>query len=169
MNLPRTERLLLRRFVLEDAEFVVRLLNEPSFLKYIGDRGVRSLEEAHEYLRSGPLASYEKHGFGLYLVQLREQHTAIGMCGLLQRDTLPDVDLGFAFLPEYWRFGYALESAKATLDYARQELGLKRVVAVVSAENERSIRLLEKLGLVDQGQLQLAADDVVQLFAPPTL
>ena len=142
-----TARLALRRLDFEDAPFLVELLNQPSFLANIGDRGVRNVEDAHRYLREGPMAMYEKHGFGLWHVARRLDGVAMGMCGLLRRDTLPDVDLGYAFLPEHWGQGYAFEAAAATLRVAATKFGLARVIGVVSEGNTASIRVLEKLGM----------------------
>jgi RimJ/RimL family protein N-acetyltransferase len=142
-----TSRLVLRRLGLEDAAFVVQLLNEPSFLENIGDRGVRNEQDAHRYLREGPLAMYAKHGFGLWHISLKSDGTAIGMCGLLRRDTLPEVDIGYAYFPEHWGRGYALEAAEATLRHAAEKFGLTRVIAVVSQGNAGSIRVLEKIGM----------------------
>jgi RimJ/RimL family protein N-acetyltransferase len=142
-----TARLTLRRLEFDDAAFIVRLLNEPSFIENIGDRGVRSIDDAHRYLRDGPIAMYEKHGFGLWHVARNSDRAAVGMCGLLKRENLPDVDLGYAFLPEYWGSGFAFEAAEATMCHAAQKFGLKRVIAVVSQHNDASIRLLKKLGM----------------------
>ena len=142
-----TQRLVLRRLEFPDAPFVVELLNQPSFIKNIGDRGVRSIADAHEYLRAGPMAMYERFGLGLLHVARKSDGAAVGMCGLLQRDILPDVDLGYAFLPAYWGGGLAFEAAQATLRYGVQKLGLKRVIGVVSEGNDASIRVLEKLGM----------------------
>lgn len=141
-----TARLSIRRMTPEDAAFILDVLNEPSFIQNIGDRGVRTVPEAERYLEQGPLASYEKHGFGLFLVELREDQTPIGICGLLKRPELDDVDLGFSLLPKYWSCGYALEAARAVMDYARDVLNLKRVVAITALPNEASARLLGKLG-----------------------
>ena len=105
-----TDRLVLRRLTVEDAPFILRLLNEPSFIQHIGDRGVRNVADAQQYILSGPIASYERHGFGLFLVELRETRAPIGICGLLKRDALDDVDVGFAFVPESWSKGYAYEA-----------------------------------------------------------
>jgi ribosomal-protein-alanine N-acetyltransferase len=148
-TLPELEtgRLTLRRLDFDDAPFLVELLNQPSFLANIGDRGVRTVEDAPRYLREGPMAMYEKHGFGLWHVSRRSDGAAIGMCGLLKRDILPDVDVGYAFLPQFWGKGYAFEAADATLRHAAKKFGLKRVVAVVSEGNEPSIRVIEKLGM----------------------
>jgi len=142
-----TARLSVRRLVADDAPFIVALLNEPSFLENIGDRGVRGLEDARRYLRDGPLSMYEQYGFGLWHVSRRDDGSAIGMCGLLRRDTLPDVDLGYAFFPAFWGQGYALEAAAATLQHGARHHGLRRVLAVVSPGNSGSIRVLEKLGM----------------------
>jgi [ribosomal protein S5]-alanine N-acetyltransferase len=142
-----TARLTLRRLSFEDAPFLVGLLNQPSFLANIGDRGVRNVDDAHRYLREGPMAMYEKFGFGLWHVARRADGAAVGMCGLLRRDNLPDVDVGYAFLPEYWGQGYAFEAAQATLQHAAGKFGLARVIGVVSEGNNASIRVLEKLGM----------------------
>jgi RimJ/RimL family protein N-acetyltransferase len=142
-----TARLKVRRLDFDDAPFLVGLLNQPSFLANIGDRGVRNVDDALRYLREGPLASYERHGFGLWHVSRRADDTAMGMCGLLKRDILPDVDLGYAFLPQFWGHGYAFEAAEATLRQAGEKFGLSRVIGVVSAGNAASIRVLEKLGM----------------------
>ena len=165
MTVLETERLILRRLSADDAEFILALLNEPSFLRYIGDKGVRNIADAVRYLQTGPLLSYERFGFGLYLVELRETKVPIGMCGLLKRDSLPDVDVGFAFLPDYWSQGYALESASAVLAYGRKVLGLERIVAITSLDNDASIRLLEKLGLKFERLIKLSEDQSeVRLF-----
>jgi RimJ/RimL family protein N-acetyltransferase len=141
-----TPRLTLRRLQFDDAPFLVRLLNEPSFLENIGDRGVRSIEDAHRYLREGPMAMYDKYGFGLWHTA-RKDGTPVGMCGLLKRDNLPDVDVGYAFFPEFWGSGFAYEAAAATLRHGARKFGLTRVVGVVSEGNAGSIRVLEKLGM----------------------
>jgi len=166
----RTERLVLRWLSIEDAEFIYELVNDPDWLRYIGDRGVRTLDDARSYLLYGPIAMYAEHGFGLYRVELRESGTPIGMCGLLKRETLEDVDVGFAFLPQFRSRGYAYEAAAATLAYGRQALGLTRIVAIVSPENHISMRLLRKLGLEFERQLQLAPGAAeVCLFSPAPL
>ncbi len=146
MPAHETGRLTLRRFTMADAAFVVELLNEASFLRYIGDKGVRTEADARRYLETGPLASYARHGFGLLQVGLKESGEPVGMCGLLKRDWLEDVDVGFALLPRFWRKGYAFEAASAVLGHARDGLGLRRVVAITSPDNAASIGLLDKLG-----------------------
>jgi ribosomal-protein-alanine N-acetyltransferase len=151
-----TARLRLRDLAAADAPFILTLLNEPSFIENIGDRGVRTLEDARVYIENGPVASYVRFGFGLYLVELNESEQPIGICGILKRDALRDPDLGFAFLPAYWRQGYALESAAAVRHYARAELGLGRLLAIANPANAGSIRLLEKLGFRFERMTRLA-------------
>jgi len=142
-----TPRLRLCEFTEEDAAFVLRLLNEPSFIEFVGDRGVRSLDDARRYLREGPMASYRAHGHGLLRVSLKMDDTPIGMCGLVKRDTLPEPDIGFALLPEYWDRGYVTEAAQAAMKHSEQILGLQTILGITSPHNERSIAVLNKLGL----------------------
>lgn len=141
-----TARLLLRRLSRADAPFMLDLLNDADFVRYIGDKGARTPEDAERYIEAGAAASYQRHGFGLYRVDLRNHRSPIGICGLIKRDTLEDVDVGFAFLPAHRAQGYALESVRAVLDHARDHCGLSRLVAIVSPDNLRSIRLLERAG-----------------------
>lgn len=165
MKVLETERLVLRRLAVDDAEFMFRLLNEPSFIRFIGDRGIRTLDDARGYILNGPVASYERFGFGLYLVTLKAEGTPIGMCGLLKRDSLEDADVGFAFLPAFWSRGYAFESAAAVVAHGKSDLGLERIVAVVMPENRGSIRVLEKLGMSFERMARLSADGPeLQLF-----
>ena len=143
-----TERLRLRHLSPDtDAEFILELLNDPSFIRYIGDKAVRDLGAARRYIIDGPVKSYDAHGFGLYLVELKMNRTPIGICGVLKRDTLPDPDIGFAFLPAYWNQGYAFESAAAVMDHARETLKLGRILAITSPDNEASGKLLDKIGV----------------------
>lgn len=166
MIVLETDRLVLRRLTLNDAPFMVQLLNDPSFLRYIGDRRVRTEQDARQYLLKGPIASYGQFGFGLYLTFLKETGEPIGICGLLKREALPDVDIGFAWLPAFVRQGFGAEAAKATLEYGRDVLKLKRVVAITSPDNLASIRLLQKLGLKSEGLTRLGDDPrEVNLFA----
>jgi RimJ/RimL family protein N-acetyltransferase len=160
MKILETERLIIRQFTLEDAEFISRLVNEPSFIQNIGDRGVRTLDDARAYILRVAIQSYEKNGFGLYLVLLKESGESIGMCGLIKREELEDVDIGYAFLPEFWSRGYAVESALAVKVYARNVVGLKRLVAITDPENQGSIRVLEKIGLKFEKMVRLAEDDI---------
>jgi len=166
MNIIETERLTLRKLSTADAGFILDLLNQPSFIRYIGDRNVRTLEDAERYILNGPVASYERNGFGLYLTQLKESHIPIGMCGLIKRDTLEDVDIGFAFLPQFWLKGYAFESASAVLAYARNTLGIKKILGIATPDNTGSIRVLEKIGLKFEKMVKLSEDTVeLKLFA----
>ena len=147
MAVLTAERLVIRLIEEDDAPFILELLNDPSFIRNIGDRNVRTLDDAREYIRKGPLASYERHGFGLWLVELKGEGTPIGICGLLKRDLLDAPDIGFAYLPAFQSKGYGYEAARAVLDHARNALGLSRILAIVNADNEPSARLLEKLGM----------------------
>lgn len=166
MIVLETDRLVLRRLTLNDAPFMVQLLNDPSFLRYIGDRRVRTEQEARQYLLKGPIASYGQFGFGLCLTFLKETGEPIGICGLLKREALADVDIGFAWLPAFVRQGFGAEAAKATLEHGRDVLKLKRIVAITSPDNLASIRLLQKLGFKSEGQTRLGEDPrEVNLFA----
>jgi RimJ/RimL family protein N-acetyltransferase len=166
MFLLETRRLRLEHFSLDDAQFILKLLNDPGFLENIGDKGVRDLAGARSYLRDGPLASYVANGFGLLRVSHRETGMVMGMCGLISRDVLDDVDIGYAFLPEFCGHGYAIESARAVMDFGREQLGLRRIVAVVSPGNVASIKLLEKLGMRLQGKVRLGNEQPeIDLFA----
>ena len=147
MKLIETTRTILRELTANDAEFMLDLLNQPSFIKYIGDRNVRNVEQARDYIETRFIASYKKFGFGLYLVELKQDNTPIGINGFVKRDSLPDADIGFAFLPQYCNQGYAFESSVGVMDYGRNILGLKRVLAITSQDNESSGTLLEKIGL----------------------
>ncbi|MGI9086145.1 MAG: GNAT family N-acetyltransferase [Chthoniobacterales bacterium] len=147
MNVLQTERLALRRITTEDAETLVAILNEPAFVRFVADRGVRTKEQGEAYITEKMLPSFEKYGFGFFVVRLQETGAPIGMCGLIKRDGLDDVDIGFSFLREYWRHGYGYEAAAAVMDYGRREHGLSRIVGITSEDNEVSGKLLEKLGL----------------------
>lgn len=165
MSLIETERLALRLLTPEDAPFILVLLNDPDWLRYIGDRGVRTLEQAGAYIAQGPLALQARYGFSLYLVELRDGRAPIGLCGLLKRDFLEDVDIGFAFLPAYRGAGYAFEAASAVLRFAAGTLGIGRVAAIVAVDNARSARLLERLGLRFERMLAYPGEaEPVRLF-----
>ena len=165
MIVLETERLILRRLTPDDAPFILTLLNEPSFLRYIGDKNVRNLDDARNYILTGPVASYEKHGFGLYLVELRESQTPIGLCGVIRREELPAPDIGFALLPDFWNKGLAFEAATAVLHYAHEQLKITRILAITSLDNEASINLLKRLGLSFQRIMRLSAErEQVRLF-----
>ena len=170
MTILETERLTLRRMSNDDDAFIVDLLNQPSFLRYIGDKKVRTAADAQRYIQDGPVASYARFGFGLYLVELKGSGASIGapigICGLIKRDSLPDVDLGFAFLPAYWSKGYASEAAEAVLQYGRSILGLSRIVAITSLDNQDSMKLLGRIGFKEETILRLSeGEPEVRLFS----
>jgi RimJ/RimL family protein N-acetyltransferase len=142
-----TERLTLRWLDVKDAPFILELVNDPAWIQFIGDKGIKNLEDAKKYILNGPVDMYNKMGFGLYLVERKEDLTPLGMCGLIKRDSLEDVDIGFAFLEKFRSKGYGYESAAAVIEYGVQKLGLKRIVAITSIDNVASGTLLEKVGL----------------------
>lgn len=155
-----SQRLALFEMSPDDAPWMLRLLNEPSFLANIGDRGVRSLEQAAAYLESRVVASYREHGLGMYRVEPRDGGPVLGVCGLVRRDGLPHADLGFAFFPEHWGRGYASEAGAAVVAHARRALGLGTLLAIAAADNRGSIRVLEKLGFERRGSIRLPGDEV---------
>ena len=166
MSIIETSRLVLRRLDGGDAAFILELVNDADWLRHIGDRGVHTLADAERYILQGPVAMYEAKGFGLYGVQLRSSGALIGMCGLIKRDALDDVDIGFALLPSHRGGGYAREAAEATLKYARDVLRLPRVAAIVSPANSASIGLLERLGLHCERLIRMPNDTAdVALFS----
>ena len=166
MKVLETARLALRWLESDDAAFMLQLLNEPSWLRYIGDKGVRTVEDARHYIENGPVAMYRRLGFGLYLVELKESGEPIGICGLIKRESLEDVDLGFAFLPTFWGKGFAFESAAAVMGYGRRAFGMSRLLAVTSPDNHASVALLEKLGFRFERLARLTADAAeVEVFA----
>jgi RimJ/RimL family protein N-acetyltransferase len=155
MAILETPRLALRSLSVDDAAFYLRLVNEPSWLQYIGDKGVRSLDDARAAISTGPVAQFERLGFSHYMVERKEDGVAMGLCGLIKREALDDIDIGYAFLPEYWGRGYAFEAASAVLEYGNRVVGLPRIVAIVSPDNHRSSALLEKMGLKFERTLTL--------------
>ncbi|MGQ0800822.1 MAG: GNAT family N-acetyltransferase [Pseudomarimonas sp.] len=162
----RTARLTLRWLSADDADFVLALVNDPAWLRYIGDRGIHSVEDALAYIENGPRAMYQRLGYGLFAITLSRGAQPIGMCGLIQRDTLPGVDIGYALLPQYRHQGFALEAAQACVTLAREKFGLRRLLAIASPDNEPSARLLGKLGLHFEQLLELVpGSDAVALYA----
>jgi [ribosomal protein S5]-alanine N-acetyltransferase len=156
----------LRQLELNDADFILELLNEAAFLRFIGDKGVRNLESAREYIEKGPIDSYGRHGFGLYATCLLDG-TPTGVCGLVKRDGLVDADVGFAFLSRHRLNGYAAESAAAVLAHARRVLRLQRIVAITDPENLGSIAVLEKIGLKFERMIRLTEHSrELKLFGP---
>jgi len=161
-----SERLWLRKVDDADAPFILRLLNEPSWIQYIGDRGVRTLDDARRYIHEGPRRMYDAYGLGLFAVTLRGGGPPLGLCGLLQRPELQHPDLGFAFLPEAWGQGFAFEAAAAVLREADAEGRHRRILAIVSPGNDRSVHLLGKAGFAAEGTVTLKPDgEELLLFA----
>ncbi len=146
MKILETERLILREQTQDDAAFILALLNSPGWLKYIGERNVKTMLDAANYILNGAMKSYKENGFGLYLTKLKEGDIPVGVCGLIKRPGLEQVDIGFAFLPEHEGRGYGFESATAVMKYGREVLGLGIVVAITTKDNEASISLLKKIG-----------------------
>jgi len=165
LNVLTTPRLSLDRLAPEDAPFILALLNDAAWLRFIGDRGVRTEDGAREYIVNGPMAMYAREGFGLWKASLRDTGEPIGMAGLIKRPTLDDVDLGFAFLPAWRGGGYGREAAGACVGYARDALNLRRLVAIVSPDNVDSLRLLATLGFVHERDLEMKPGDRVELHA----
>ena len=169
MKVLETDRLTLRHLSPDDAEFIIELLNDPSFIRYIGDKQVRSLDDARTYVLNGPIKSYETYGFGLNLVELKSNRIPIGICGILKRDTLPDPDIGFAFLPAYWKQGYAFEAADAVMRHARAAFDVNTILAITTPDNEASGKLLRKIGLHFDQMIKLTPEsDEVKLFTTTT-
>jgi RimJ/RimL family protein N-acetyltransferase len=154
-----TQRLRIRALTVDDAEFVLKLVNEPSFLENIGDKGVRNLEDARQFILEGPWASHRERGYGQFLVELKEGGDPIGVCGLLFRESLNASDIGCAYLPEYWRRGYAYEAACAVMEYGRTTLGIDKIVGLTSEKNVASIRALEKLGMKFERIVKMSDND----------
>ncbi len=161
----QTERLELREYTLKDAPFIFKLMNSDGWLKNIGDRNIKTIEDAEAYIQKNYLSSYEKHGFGPYLVSLKEEGTPIGSSGLYKRDNLDFPDVGFAFLPEFGNKGYAFESAQAVMKYAAEKLKLQTVVGITLPENTSSVKLLKKLGLSEIGTYKYEDGEELLLFS----
>ncbi len=166
MKILETERLVLRKATVEDAAFILRLVNDPSWIRYIGDKNITSLEDAKKYIQLGPMAMYAKHGFGLFITELKNDHTPVGLCGLIKREELDDIDLGFAFLPEYRGKGYAIESSSAVIIYGKTAFGITRIVAITLSENTSSVNLLTRLGFRYEHKIhQEDKEKTLQLYA----
>ena len=159
MTILTTERLSLREFEPNDADFIIKLLNEKSFLQFIGDKGVRNIEDANRYLNTGPIASYHRHGFGLFHVEHSDSGRSIGMCGLLKRNDQEYPDIGYAFLEEFTANGYAFEAASVVLDHGHNSLNIETIVAFVDPGNAKSIGLLLKLGMAFVGTTRVDGID----------
>lgn len=154
-----TERLTLRRLNRDDAKFILDLLNQPSWLSFIGDKNVYNLNDAKKYIELAPMTMYERFGFGLFLVCDKKTSIPMGLCGLMKRDNLDDADIGYAFLPEFWQQGFALEAVKSVLKYAKNTHKLSRVLALSKSSNAASIKLLMKIGFNFDRDLKLLDDE----------
>jgi RimJ/RimL family protein N-acetyltransferase len=160
-----TERLSLEHLTEDDAAFTCSLLNDPDFIAHIADRGIRDEPQARQYLLDGPIKSYREHGFGMYAMRLRNSGETVGMCGLVKRDGLDDVDIGYALLPSGRGLGYAREAAERVLQHAWEDIRLPRLVAIVSPDNPASIKLLESLGMKFESMVRLTPqDDEIRLY-----
>ncbi len=159
MIVAESERLTLRHLEEEDAPFVLRQVNEPSWIRFIGDRGVRNLDDARRYVRDGPQASYARNGFGLWCVVEKASGEPMGICGFVRRDALPEPDVGFAFLPEAWGKGYATESARTAIALGRARHGLRRILAITTEDNSASRRVLSRLGFAPAGTTRLPGEE----------
>ena len=159
MTILETPRLRLRLITVEDAEFVLRLVNEPSFVSNIGDKGLRNLEDARRFIREGSWTRQQRPGYGQFLVELKESGAATGICGLLYRESLDVTDIGFALLPGYWGQGLAYEAAGAVMEYGHSKLGIDKIVGLTSEENLASIKVLKKLGMEFERNVKMSADD----------
>jgi RimJ/RimL family protein N-acetyltransferase len=155
MKILETERLVLSHLTIADASFMLELMNEPEFIEFVADRGLRTEADAALYLAEKILPSYEKFGFGLWRVDLKQSAAPIGICGLLKRDTLDDPDVGFSILKRFCGNGYCYEAAAAVLHYGRTTLGLKKICGITAPNNRISIHLLEKLGLKLQRRIHV--------------
>ena len=160
MIVAETERLLLSKFTLDDAPFFLELVNTPNWIKYIGERNIKTVEQAEDAIKKGHLKSYATHGFGFYTLQLKsEQNNTIGTCGLIKRDTLDHADIGFAMLPKYEGKGFGFESSMAVLKLAKEQFELKKVLAITLPTNQNSIKLIEKIGLSYEKRVKPFEDD----------
>lgn len=166
MKTLETDRLIIRPLSENDAEFIFELVNEPAWIKNIGDKNVRNLDDARRYILDGPVASCAKFGFGLCAVDQKESLLSIGICGLIKRDSLEAPDIGFAFLERFWSRGYAVESAQAVMEFARSDLELSRIFAITNPDNQGSIKVLEKIGLRFEKMIQMPGEQKeIKLFS----
>ena len=166
MSFLQTNRLLLEEITFEDAPFVIELLNNPTWLQYIGDRNVHTIPEAHSYIQRSYIHAYKKYGFGMYKMVLKDTQLPIGMCGLVKRNYLKHHDIGFALLPTYQRKGYTYEAASAVMNYANQTLQIHSIYAFTSRDNIASQNLLKKLGLQFEKYIKIPNDEeILMLFS----
>lgn len=166
MTILSTDRLLISEITLDDAAFILKLMNDKDWIKNIGDRGIRTIEDAEEYIRTRFLKTYTESDLGFYGLVLKNSRQIIGVAGLIDRDGIDHVDIGYGILPEYRGKGYAFEATKAVYDYGYNELKLKKIVAIVNPENPSSINLLSKLGLEFEKMVRLPDEEIdIMLFS----
>lgn len=166
MTILDTKRLTLRQFSVDDAPFIYELFNDPDWIRFIGDRNIHTVDDARAFIETRLQPAYAEFGFGFYLTEIKETGEPVGMCGLVKRDFLDDVDIGYAFLPQARGKGFAFEAAEAVMRYGMDELGIPRIVAITDAENGRSTHLLNKLGLYLQEIITRPDHTTVNLFVP---
>jgi [ribosomal protein S5]-alanine N-acetyltransferase len=185
VKILETERLFLSEVTENDAEFMLDLLNQPSFIKYIGDRNVRTITEAKNFIQTRYRKSYQDNGYGLYLVEIKSgtedtladarvsalkskiqnPKSKIGICGFVKRDHFQYADIGFAFLPQFERRGYAFESASAVMKYGQEVLGFTEVLAITTQDNESSGKLLDKLGFKFDELIEMPNNEILKLYS----
>ena len=165
MQILETARVVLREIVPSDADFILELLNEPSFHKYIGDKGVSDTTSARDYIENNFRKSYKINNFGLWLVETKDLKAPIGICGFVKRETLDFPDIGFAFLTRYEKQGYGLESAKAVIEYGRTDLKMSKILAITTPDNAASGRLLEKIGLTFESNIESPSGEHLKLYS----
>lgn len=158
-DILRTDRLVLRRVTTNDAQLLLAIWNDPAFIQYVGDRGIRTEDDALRAMQEGALKLWSESGFGPYGVFEAGTRQGMGVCGLFQRENLDAPDIGYGFLPAGRGRGFALEAAAAVRDHAREAMGLKRICAIVTPDHNRSIRLLEKLGMTREGAVRMPDED----------
>ena len=151
----KTERLLIDEAIIQDAPFIYELLNSPTWIEFIGDRGITNIKNAERYIKTSLIDNYKKNGYGLFKVVLKSTHAPIGLCGFLKRDYLDNIDIGYALLPEFEGKGYAYEAAKHLLANARASRKDQKILAITSQENKRSQRLLDRLGMYKEGLVSM--------------
>jgi RimJ/RimL family protein N-acetyltransferase len=165
VDIFKTKRLLLREASIDDSEFILKLVNEPAWHEFIFNHSIDTIEKASEYIEQRMIAMYQNFGFGLWVVEKRDDAVPIGICGLLKRDSLNCIDLGFAFSAEYWKQGFASEASIAALTYAKSELKIQRIVAITDSLNTRSVKLLERIGFVYESKFSHpGSDEVLSLY-----
>jgi len=142
-----TARLRLRLFTPDDVQVMFELNSDPEVIKYAEATPTRNLKEARERLEQGPLADYEKYGYGRFAVELKETGKVIGFCGIKYIPEIELPEVGYRYLKAYWGRGIGTEAARVCVDFARDDLKISKLIALIIPENTASIRLSEKLGM----------------------